>query len=279
MTYQIRNWEQHFENHDTRKLRHLYWVPLPVKHDGKGYRQVMRAGPEIYAAWIVLVQIAAKCPERGVLADTDGPLSFEDVSIKTDVPLETLEKAVPILIRVGWLEKTGESPGVSGDSPGIARLQDRTGNYIPSAKKPAEGQTGTNNAPANEPTKAEPKPATAKANGANVWAEWVELHRKRGRPDPLADGADVAAAKRISKALPDETERTALLRRYMDDDDRLLRDSGHALRHFAGRMNRYRAERDKAKRIAEEAARTMFPQTETPPDAEAFNVDEALERI
>ena len=77
--YRVRDWDQHFENSRSRDYKKLDWVPLPNKHDGKGYRRLiaLENGPALFAAWVLIVQVASKCPQRGVLADEDGPLLFE----------------------------------------------------------------------------------------------------------------------------------------------------------------------------------------------------------
>lgn len=113
--YQIRNWDVHFENSQSRKYRAVSWVPIPNKHDGKSFRRLMQLadGMEIYAAWILLVQVASKCPKRGVLADDDGPLSAGDVSLKCDAPEHVMEKAMTILSspEIGWLVACSQHAG------------------------------------------------------------------------------------------------------------------------------------------------------------------------
>ena len=115
VTYRIKDWDTLFETSETRKLVRLNWVPIPNKHDGKGYRRLIRSGALNYAAWVLLLQVASKCPQRGVLADQDGPLTPDDLFIKTDCPASCFTAAIPKLLEIGWLE---ESPGVPADSPG-----------------------------------------------------------------------------------------------------------------------------------------------------------------
>lgn len=105
--YRIRNWSSLFETAESRKRLNLPWVAIPTKHDGKGYRRLMREfGPAVYGAWILIVAVAAKCPTRGTLADADGPLSALDISDKTDCPVAVIEQALSVLTneRIGWLE-------------------------------------------------------------------------------------------------------------------------------------------------------------------------------
>jgi hypothetical protein len=104
--YRIRDWDKHFETFESRRIRHTTWVPFPVKHDGKGFRRLMamRRGFEHYAAWVLIVQVAAKCPVRGTLADGDGPLTPADLAVKTGGPAGIFEKALSALVEIGWLE-------------------------------------------------------------------------------------------------------------------------------------------------------------------------------
>jgi len=122
--YRIRDWDKHFEVAKTRNRRNcrFSWVPIPNKHDGKGYRRLMRhpQGPAIYCAWVLMVQVASKCPERGVLADEDGPLGPEELYLKTDCPAEVFEQAIPVLLEIGWLEQIGPASADQAELPDSA---------------------------------------------------------------------------------------------------------------------------------------------------------------
>lgn len=107
-TYRIRCWSEIFENSQSRQYQRLTWTPLPNKHDGKSYRRLisMPDGPALYGAWVLLVQVASKCPKRGVLADDDGPLDAEDLSHKTGAPAELFAEAFEALThpKIAWLQ-------------------------------------------------------------------------------------------------------------------------------------------------------------------------------
>lgn len=129
-TYAIRDWDSHFEKAQCRKVSEAKWVPMPVRHDGKSYRRLMLMddGPAIFGAWVLIVQVAAKCPTRGVLADEDGPLTAEDLAIKTGAPMALFDKALGVLssTKIGWMTTTGIPADYQPN--GIALpLQDRTG--------------------------------------------------------------------------------------------------------------------------------------------------------
>jgi hypothetical protein len=135
--YTIRDWDDHFEVSQSRKCKRLHWVGIPIKHDGKSFRRLMlmEGGIEIYGAWILLVQVAAKCPVRGVLADADGPLDAEDLAIKTGCRPELFENAFKVLSdnRIGWL---------------VVADWERTGSVLPL-------QTDRQDRPTNQPEVAE----------------------------------------------------------------------------------------------------------------------------
>ena len=75
---------------------------------GKTFRRLTRHErcAEIFAAWILIVQVATKQPERGLLADEDGALTAEDLSDCTGFPEDIFELAFEVLTddRIGWLE-------------------------------------------------------------------------------------------------------------------------------------------------------------------------------
>ena len=106
-TYVIRDWGKHFEISQGRRATVLSWVAIPNRHDGKGYRRLMRRanGPSLYAAWILIVQVASKCPTRGVLKDADGPLTVADLEMKTDCPAEIFSEALEVLSgpEIAWI--------------------------------------------------------------------------------------------------------------------------------------------------------------------------------
>lgn len=126
-TYQIKDWDKHFENHESRKVKRSYWVPVPNRHDGKSYRRIA-AHPEgvaVFAAWVLILQAASKMPTRGVLADEDGPLDSEDLAAMTGFPAPIFDAAFNLLTqdKFGWITSTQKrvkavrSPGISRNLP------------------------------------------------------------------------------------------------------------------------------------------------------------------
>lgn len=127
--YRIRDWDIHFELAQGRKVKNLSWVIFPVKHDGLGYRRLMAArdGAETYGAWVLIVQVAAKCPLRGTLVDERGPLGPQELSLKTGCPAEVFERAIQVLCmeEIGWLISERYERAGSALVPLERRLEER----------------------------------------------------------------------------------------------------------------------------------------------------------
>lgn len=121
-TYRIRDWGKHFENHESRKVKSLAWVPVKNKHDGAGYRRVaaLPNSVQVFCGWCLIVQVASRMPTRGVLRDDDGALDPCDLASKTGFPESVFKAAFEALVhpKIRWLELVvpGESPGNDSDS-------------------------------------------------------------------------------------------------------------------------------------------------------------------
>jgi hypothetical protein len=113
-TYKIKDWDSLFEIAQSRKCERLHWVAVPNKHDGKGYRRVARHEKccELFAAWNLILQVASKMKTRGLLVDTDGPLTAEDLADKTGYPEAIFVLAFKVLSspKISWLEKVNGVP-------------------------------------------------------------------------------------------------------------------------------------------------------------------------
>ncbi len=136
--YSVKDWAVLYETSETRKLRRLSWVPTPNKHDGNGYRRLMGLpdSGNLFTAFTLIVEVASKMPERGVLADRDGPLDAEDLSFKTGFAAEHFQRAFDILSssqhKIQWLLTTNllETQETLGFSPGRREGKGREGKGI-----------------------------------------------------------------------------------------------------------------------------------------------------
>jgi hypothetical protein len=115
--YRIRNWPEHFETAESRKIKGaLSWVAIPTKHDGRGYKRAARQrhGVEALCGWWSMLQVAAKMPVHGLLADRDGPLDADDIADKTNLPAKIYITALEVMSsdKIGWLEKLPWNPNL-----------------------------------------------------------------------------------------------------------------------------------------------------------------------
>lgn len=113
--YAIKDWATWFEkNHKDTEVM-FRWVALPTRHDGKGYRRLARhpRACDLFTAFVLMVEVAAKMPTRGVLADEDGPLDADDLADATGFAADIFKLAFRVLSepaqRITWLEVVSSS--------------------------------------------------------------------------------------------------------------------------------------------------------------------------
>jgi len=120
----IKRWNELYETAETRKLKRLLWLPVPNKHDGRGLRRLMRRedGLEIFGAWCIILQVASKMPQRGVLEDQDGPLEPQDIADKAGVSVLAITHALSVLssVEIGWIscDSSGSSWNYTSEGKG-----------------------------------------------------------------------------------------------------------------------------------------------------------------
>jgi len=117
--YKVKDWQRHFENNRSRTVEHLRWVCVPNRHDGEGYATVMEQenAAELFAAWVLILQVASKCQERGTLLREDGtPLTARAMAIKTRAPENWFKNAFKFFsIKVKWLDCQETDTQLSGN--------------------------------------------------------------------------------------------------------------------------------------------------------------------
>jgi len=113
VAYQIKDWDELFEIAQSRKCARLYWVAVPNKHDGSGYRRVAKhpKATDIFTAGILILQVARKQDERGLLVDRGQPITAEDLADKTGYPEKIFVLAFEVLSdpKIDWLEKVNNN--------------------------------------------------------------------------------------------------------------------------------------------------------------------------
>lgn len=119
--YVVRNWDQYFEIAESKQRHSLRWLATPTKHDGLGYRRMMkeRDGPALFGAWNAIIQVAAKSGPLGVRGrlERDGrALDGETIALMTGFPVNVMNRALSFFSdpKQGWLDK---SPVVTGAKP------------------------------------------------------------------------------------------------------------------------------------------------------------------
>ena len=208
----IVDWDEHFENSRTRNMKVMQWVPIPNKHDGDGYTELIgqKDGPLLYACWITILQVASRCNPRGTLVrGTNTPHSAETLSRMTRIPEKVYEKAIPVLLDIGWLERisiddTGlrqalQEPDrslIGAHQEGVphgtgARLEGREG------REGREGKEGT-----EKPPPLSPSDFQAKWNATRGVKQCKAMNdarktslQARVKEDGWADNLDAALAK------------------------------------------------------------------------------------
>ena len=117
----ITDWDKHFENAGSRKLKRLEWVSIPNKMDGSGYTALVDHpnGAAHLGAWYAIVEIASRQEIRGLLPSLTG--TCRCLGRISRLPAAIFEEVIPRLIEIGWIEEikglTDESPKVSQDIP------------------------------------------------------------------------------------------------------------------------------------------------------------------
>jgi hypothetical protein len=123
----ISGWNQYFENHKTRILKRMDWVPFPNKFDGDGYTELVdhEDGAAHFGVWCALLLLASKCEPRGDLARSGG-VAHDCASLARVTRLQSavIAPAIARLLKIGWLSESGANPALSGANPAL------TGRYI-----------------------------------------------------------------------------------------------------------------------------------------------------
>jgi hypothetical protein len=107
--YVVPNWDRDFENSKSKCTENCTFVCIGNHFDGKKIRRLARHehGQQLHGAFLEIVQVASKCPWRGVLLDADGPIGARDLADKTLFPEEGFTLAFEELCKpfIGLLER------------------------------------------------------------------------------------------------------------------------------------------------------------------------------
>lgn len=222
----ITNWDKYYENAQSRKVHRLAWVPVPNKHDGERYSELMirKDAAEIFAAWILILQVGSRSQCRGSLLRDDGrPHTAESLAIKTRGNVEWFKKAIPYLSQIGWLEQVVEDNSQS---------------------LPVDSQSATSALPAPQARREgkgiEGKEASDKRKLTDLWCEeWKKFH---GAVYNFRGAQDGKAADNLLRIEPDISVIMDIARKGWALNGKHEFEKGHAvvLSSFSSQFDRIR---------------------------------------
>lgn len=174
-TYRVKDWDERYENNRTRELKSTSWLPLPNKHDGDGYTELLdhKNGPEHFAAWIVILQVASKCDPRGtLLRDSGKPHDSHSLARMTRLPAKIIVEALPRLVQIGWIEADTTIPQDDATIP-----HDDAGDCRRKKERKKEGKEGV----AGKYDGMIPE-ALKDGRFMEAWHTWIIDRKDRGKP-------------------------------------------------------------------------------------------------
>jgi hypothetical protein len=146
----IKNWNESYENNETRKLKSLHWVRVPNRMDGVSFRELIshRDGLAHFGVWILLLELASKqpAPRDGTFGRNGGKLPHDAESIaKTVVGIHmweegdvmdmvmttarfstvkaTVSEALDRLIKLGWVEAIDKQADLADSSQVVEKIK------------------------------------------------------------------------------------------------------------------------------------------------------------
>lgn len=131
----VKNWAKNFETSETRKWKHLKWLPVSNNQCDPGYSKLMRLadGPLLFGAWIGILQAASRCKVRGTFIEGDGtPYDAESLAAVAQMPTQLIERAIEFFTtQIKWLEWFEQKPSaVAEDSAAVPSLNGTERNGI-----------------------------------------------------------------------------------------------------------------------------------------------------
>jgi len=203
--YGVVDWDEHFECAQTRTSHRHWWLKVPNRFDGSGLARLRlhKSRDSIFTAWIHIIQIASKMPNRGLLYK-GRPLDAEDIALQTGWNPEIYQLAFEVLVnpKIGWLVYDEyETLLTCYQRVDTRREEKKEEKKKPKKKLPTK-------LPTKKPTKTTELPdfPAPLNNGifAKAWEDWV-THRKqiKKKLTPLA-------VKKQMKALAEMGEQRAV---------------------------------------------------------------------
>ena len=104
----ISGWSRYMHA-DCKRSASMPWVKCPTSHSGLAYLELMDHpnGMAHFAAWILILQVAAKNPTADGMLITDSGriLGARELALKTKGNRDFFDEAIKRLLAIGWLEE------------------------------------------------------------------------------------------------------------------------------------------------------------------------------
>ncbi|MFL6229318.1 MAG: hypothetical protein ACJ741_11115 [Pyrinomonadaceae bacterium] len=118
--FQVKDWNDHFENNKSRERDHCSFVVMPNKQHGMGFTRVISQpdGAMLVGIWTMIVQACSrqKKPRDGWLTDDGHPTGRawtpDDMAVMWRRPVAEIVRAVEVFSspQIGWLQVHTEVP-------------------------------------------------------------------------------------------------------------------------------------------------------------------------
>lgn len=182
--YRIRDWGSRYENNRSKTMIDARWVPIPNKHDGEGYLRIMgeKDGLEIFACWVLLLQLASRCQPRGTLAKDNGtPMRIATMSLRTRVLPAKFERALTFLTNIDWIESLPFDNEVNAGDCQLTATQLTGGRQEGAQKEGMEGNGRKPAVPLDYFERLIPEILNQPAF-LILWRDWVDDRKARKKP-------------------------------------------------------------------------------------------------
>ncbi|GAB4276614.1 MAG: hypothetical protein Tsb0018_07610 [Opitutales bacterium] len=111
--YAIKHWERFYENSQSKRAKNLNYALIPHEHTQGAYEHILarQDGVELIGIWHLLLVQASKCAQRGLFADTTGPISPARLAKRMNIGEARLRYALSIFMssEIGLIDEV-DSP-------------------------------------------------------------------------------------------------------------------------------------------------------------------------
>lgn len=140
IAWAVKDWAEVFEDYRSRevdRLQFLHCRVLDRKSEAYAMLVAKDGGVEAYGVFWAIVLIAARCPDRGVLADDKGPMTCSRLAARARMTCAVVDRAITMLSApdIGWIVECNT------DVPPTyhRRTTDETSNFTDGTSKNTDG--------------------------------------------------------------------------------------------------------------------------------------------